>query len=161
MIEELYRRLTNIETKSPVLLLGDAAKFFKQNYSGNIIKPTNINELINYNNTVIKLTIFDFSSFSSNISSLNTFISNFNKPLIVLTDDINIDAKLLSSFKTIIKFSEKSKSNLSGATKALEDWSIEEDKSNFTRFLAKESPELYYYKNKFNMNKYIDLFSSE
>ena len=80
-------------------------------------------------------------------------------PTIVLSSG-TIDIDVLSSFKTVIKYSTKANSNLANSISAQKTWKEELNKSNIQSFYAKESPELYYYKNKYRMTKYIDLFST-
>ena len=73
----------------------------------------------------------------------------------------NISSLLLSSVKTILKKDNDIASSLTSASEAAQKWKEEEDKSNILRFYLKESPELYYLKNKYNMTKYIDLLSTD
>lgn len=155
MLEALANELKNINRISPVLLLGDAAKVFRENYGKNnnnviytcIPKETPFNENIN---------VFDVCSFSSDTSILESHL-----PIIILAEDTTIKNDILSKVKYIIKYSNKSISKLTNAKEALELWKEENSDVALYNYCAYNSPELYYYKNKFNMNKYIDLFSSE
>ena len=151
MLEELSSRLKNIRTVSPVLLLGDAAKVFRENYTGDIYtcipKETPFKD---------RLNVFDISSFK-----LDTSFLEQDFPIILLAEDTNLSDELLIKVKSIVKGTNKSISKLSNAKEALELWKEENSDIAFNKYCAINSPELYYYKNKFSMNKYIDLFSSE
>lgn len=148
--------------KPPIMLVGDAAKLFKERSSKNIENPENeieLNRLIKEYKIANKPLVFEFSSFLSNTSVLNCIKEYSN--LLILTEDTNLSLELLTYIRTLVKFSDKSSSKLQGAKISQEDWKVEDDKSNVLKFMAKVSPEWYYYKNKYNMTKYIDLFSSD
>lgn len=153
MRDTLYYMLLNIEKLSPVLLLGDAARFFRERYEtkGEILSciPKETPFKNRYN-------VFEVCSFLSNTEALED-----KTPKIILADDTNISYEILSKVKCIIKSSNKAISKLDDAKEALELWKEEDNNMTFVQYCAYNSPELYYYKNKFNMNKYIDLFSSE
>lgn len=159
----LQSRISNVENKLPIMLIGEAADLFRENYSGSILKPrTNLElcEVVNNSKTTGKPLVFEFSSFLSDTSLIDCIDSYSN--LFILTEDTsNISIKLLLKIKTLVKFSEASSSKLQGAKISEEDWKVEDDKSNIAKFMAKNSPEWYYYKNKYSMTKYIDLFSSD
>lgn len=166
MIEDLVKRLKDVRTKSPVLLIGRAATLFKQEYSGEIITPLNIDEyrqiVHNYDyNITNKLLVFEVFSFLSNTSLLASFLPKLNTPVILLTEDTNINNELLSACKTVIKYSTEANSALLDAVSAQTKWKEQDDKSNITKFYAMNSPELYYFKQKYKMNKYVDLFSTD
>lgn len=163
MIEELQKKLSNIKDKSPVLLLNTASNIFKSNFSGKVYIINNDIEAIsfieNYDFNINRLTVVEIKyCISDNI--LDKILDRVKFPIIVLAEDTN-NIALLFRFKTIVKFSEIAKSNLTGANKAQTIFKTVEDKSNIAKFYSYESPELYYYKMKFSMSKYIDLFSSE
>ena len=159
----LQSRISNIENKLPIMLIGEAADLFRENYSGLILKPqTNLElcEVVNNSKTTNKPLVFEFGSFLSDTSLIDCIDSYSN--LFILTEDTsNISIKLLLKIKTLVKFSEVSSSKLQGAKISEEDWKVEDDKSNIAKFMAKNNPEWYYYKNKYSMTKYIDLFSSD
>ena len=48
MIEKLKSRIGDISVNSPILLLGEAANIFKNNYHRDIFKPNSIEECINF-----------------------------------------------------------------------------------------------------------------
>lgn len=162
MTEELLKRLTNIKEKSPILLLGEAAKIFELNYSGEVITPFLINfeEFVqDYNYNEDKLLVLNATSYSLDTSILRIFLNRLTSPVIILSEDTHINEKQLSEIKTIIKYSNKSKSKLNNAVEAINKWKESDNKSNINRYYAEESPELYYLRNKSTMNKYIDLLS--
>ena len=163
MIEELQKKLSNIKDKSPVLLLNTASNIFKSNFSGKVYIINNDIEAMsfieNYDFSINRLTVVEIKyCISDNI--LDKILDRVKFPIIVLAEDTN-NISLLFRFKTVVKFSEIAKSNLTGASKAQTIFKTVEDKSNIAKFYSYESPELYYYKMKFSMSKYIDLFSSE
>ena len=125
MKEDLKNKLKNANNKSPIIILGVPSTEFSKIYDIDIYSIENIPE--GSDGIVIDI--------GSNIESLD-ICKNLNRPVIVLANDINLDLNKLSNIKTVIKYSNKSKSAL------------------------RDSPELYYYKKKFSMNKYIELFSS-
>ena len=163
MIEELQKKLSNIKDKSPVLLLNTASNIFKSNFSGKVYIINNDIEAMsfieNYDFSINRLTVVEIKyCISDNI--LDKILDRVKFPIIVLAEDTN-NISLLFRFKTVVKFSEIAKSSLTGASKAQTIFKTVEDKSNIAKFYSHESPELYYYKMKFSMSKYIDLFSSE
>lgn len=163
MIEELQKKLSNIKDKSPVLLLNAASNIFKSNFSGKVFIISNNIEAIsfieNYDFSINRLTVVEIKYCISD-DILDKILDRVKFPIIVLAEDTN-NIALLFRFKTVVKFSEIAKSNLTGASKAQTIFKTVEDKSNIAKFYSYESPELYYYKMKFSMSKYIDLFSSE
>lgn len=163
MLEELQKKLSNIKDKSPVLLLNTAINVFKSNFSGKVFAISNDIEAIsfveNYDFNINRLTVIEIKyCISANV--LDKILDRVKFPIIVLAEDTN-NIMLLSRFKTVVKFSEIAKSNLTGANRAQTIFKTAEDKSNISKFYSYESPELYYYRMKFSMSKYIDLFSSE
>lgn len=152
--------------KPPFFFLGDSIKTFKQNYSRVISSPLtdydfcSISQevLNNYQNGLFVLELVDYFP---NVELFKTFLSTCRVPLIILISEnyINKFPELLSYAGTIVKGSSSAKSELLTAIQGQSKWKEEIDKSNILKFCAKESPELYYLKNKFSMNKYIDLFS--
>lgn len=152
--KELYERLkviaSNINNNSPLLLLCDASKIFKSKYTETII---NCNDDLNKVKNVLIINLSSFKDLS--------ILKYYNLPVVFLSDDDNLSLDFMSSMKTVIKYTRKSKSNFVNSKDALQI--LKEGDNNISKntFYATESPELYYYKNKFSMNKYINLFSSE
>lgn len=149
MKEDLKNKLKNANNKSPIIILGVPSTEFSKIYNIDIYSIENIPE--GSDGIVIDI--------GSNIESLD-ICKNLNRPVIVLANDINLDLNKLSNIKTVIKYSNKSKSALRDSKDALQLWKEEENNNSYYNFCANESPELYYYKKKFSMNKYIELFSS-
>ena len=159
MIDEIRHKLINIKNLSPVLLIGDAATVFKNNYTNKIIDVTNnVSEIIS--SFIDEPSVFDVTFFSSKTSEFYDFINKIKSPVIVLTKDTNLSIDILLNIKTIIKISKNNNQNMRDSRDALQLWKDETSKS-FDEFCSSESPELYYLKNKFKMNKYINLFSTD
>ena len=164
-LERLKLKLKNIKKDDIFLLLGEAAIIFKSNYSGNIISPIyneDFSEILDsYDFTVDKLNVLHVCSYSLKNPLLLTLINKLNGPIILLAEDTDIDISLLINIPNIIKFSDNTKCNLLGSKEAQQKWKETDNKSNINKFYSKESPELYYYKNKFKMGKYLDLFATD
>ena len=173
MKEEMYRKLKGIQDKSPVLLVEKAALMFKEEYSKEIYRVENQEELKDlverFTNTPYSglLVIEDISNVWD-MSVLLKFLEEATFPIVLLAykDGDNIGNTIISRIKTYIKYPYESvKSNLTNAKDALDIWKVEQDKSNQDRFFAQESPELYYLKlktSKYKCNtKIVDLLALE
>ena len=173
MKEEMYRKLKGIQDKSPVLLVEKAALMFKEEYSKEIYRVENQEELKDlverFTNTPYSglLVIEDISNVWD-MSVLLKFLEEATFPIVLLAykDGDNIGNTIISRIKTYIKYPYESvKSNLTNARDALDIWKVEQDKSNQDRFFAQESPELYYLKlktSKYKCNtKIVDLLALE
>lgn len=173
MKEEMYRKLSNIKDKSPVLLVEKAALLFREEYSKEVYRVENqeeLKELVeSFTNTPYSglLVVEDISNVWD-MSVLLKFLEEADFPIILLAykDGANIGGTILSRIKTYIKYPYDSvKSNLINARDALDMWRVEQDKSNQDRFFAQESPELYYLKlksSKYKCNtKIVDLLAKE
>ena len=156
MIEDLKNRLSNIVEKSPVLLLNEASTVFENNYSFPIpvLTPELLSSFDFITNRLIVIRIIKES-----LDILNYFLSLCKYPVIILSNDMNIDVKYLEQIKTIIKFSSRSNSILEPAINAPSLLKVSDNKYNINKFYAEESPEYYYLKNKVNINKYIEVLS--
>jgi hypothetical protein len=171
MLEELYDRLKNIKEKSPVLLIEKAAILFKENYSKDIFRVENQQELKDVvenftNNNYGGVLVIEDLSLVYDLSVLLKFLEESNIPIILLAlkDCDRLSGTLLSRVKTCIKIPFVSPtSNLLSARESLDLWSIEQNKGEQDRFFAQESPELYYLKLKstrFKCNtKIVELLS--
>lgn len=160
--DTLLKYLTDLPNKSPILLLGEAAKVFKSNYSKTIITPFNINfeeYVLNYDYTSSELVVLDLFSFSLSSKILDEFMNTLKSPLILLSEDAHISIEDLSKVKSIFKMNSKSKSSMLNASKALSDIKLYEGST--LKYYAEESPELYYLRSKTQMNKYIELLSAD
>lgn len=173
MKEEMYRKLKGIQDKSPVLLVEKAALMFKEEYSREIYRVENQEELKDlvesFTNTPYSglLVIEDISNVWD-MSVLLKFLEEATFPIVLLAyrDGDNISNTILSRIKTYIKYPyDTVRSNLTNARDALDIWKIEQDKSNQDRFFAQESPELYYLKlrsSRYKCNtKIVDLLALE
>ena len=93
MRDTLYYMLLNIEKLSPVLLLGDAARFFRERYETK-------GEILSYipKETPFKnrYNVFEVCSFLSNTEALED-----KTPKIILADDTNISYEILSKVKCL------------------------------------------------------------
>lgn len=162
MINKLKDLLVDIQTKSPVLLLNDAAKIFEMNYSKKIIyfNQNFSEELNNFDKNELIVVRVESSFLQPTLKVLNNYLNDKHSrpPIIILSDDIQDNIKELIEVKTVIKFSNEAKSKFLPASEALEKLKSE-NIINISKFYAEESPELYYLRNKSNMNKYIDLLS--
>ena len=165
MIEELHDRIMNIQTKSPTLLLGDCAKVFRDNYRGEIISFNDIDTFKhiyeNFNYSCNRLIVVENFSFLIKTPFFKMFLDKVSFPIIFLAEDTEVSDELLSAMKTVVKVPYPTTSNMLGAIKAQQKWKEYEDKSNIKHFYAEESPELFYFKSKYSMSKYVDLFATD
>lgn len=152
MLYDLGNQLKNISIISPVLLLGEAAKLVRDHYNRNEIH-INISKETPFKKTI---NVFEVCSFSSDTSFLDTDV-----PIVILAEDTANLENILPKVKYIIKYSTKFSSKLVCAKEALELWKEDDSNISFDKYCAINSPELYYLKNKYNMNKYVELFSGE
>ena len=85
----LQSRISNVENKLPIMLIGEAASLFKENYSGSIINPRNnleLCEVVNNSKTTGKPLVFEFSSFLSDTSLIDC-IDNYSN-LFILAENL-------------------------------------------------------------------------
>ena len=160
--EALLKYLTDLPSKSPILILGEAAKIFKNNYSKTVITPFNMinfeEYVLNYDYTSSELIVIDLFSFSLNSRILDEFMNRLKSPIILLSEDAHLSIEELSKVKSIFKMNYKAKSSKLDASKALSDIKFYEGST--LKYYAEESPELYYLRNKTQMTKYIELLSA-
>ena len=161
MIEELRHRIGNLANNSPTLLLGEAASIFKKNYTKEVIKLNTEEDCVNFvDNGNNMFLVFDISFFLREAPFISLFFRSLKTPSIILSSDNMVDVSAYIYFKNIVKYSTPAKSNLSDSVTAQKIWKEEPDKSNIQKFYATESPELYYFKKKYSMGKYVDLLST-
>lgn len=163
MENDLYKKLLNIEKKTPVLLLGLASKVFKDNFSiAEIIKLQSKTDYMNLIDSCIRspitLVVLDLIYLDP---LLNVFLDMYNGILILLAEDTDQINEYLVNIKTIIKLETSTTSLLLGSNQAQKKWKENPDKSNINKFYITDSPELFYLKNKYSLNKYIDLLATD
>jgi hypothetical protein len=171
--KKLFERLKNIKTKSPALLVEDAAVLFREGYSKEIYRVENqaeLKELVEtFTNTPYSgmLVIEDLSKIYD-MSVLLKFLEETETTVVLLAykDTSTLTSTIKSRIKTYVKYPyNRSDSNLTNAKNALDLWSVEQDKSDQDRFFAQESPELYYLKlksSRYKCNtKIVELLSTE
>lgn len=173
MKEEIYKRLSNIREKSPVLLIEKAAVLFREDYSREVYRVDSQEELRDlverFTNTPYQgLLVIEDISKVYDMSVLLKFLEEASFPIILLAykDCVTVSETILSRVKTVIKYPySEVRSNLVCAREGIDLWRAEQDKSDQDRFFAQESPELYYLKlksSKYVCNtKIVDLLSLE
>ena len=137
--------------KTPLLLIGYAAKLFRDEYRGEIYHIENnedLKEIMSYvmYNDYNNLIVLDDISLIQDKSLLLKFIEDAQFQLIMLASQDKFDRTFLSRIKLILKYpydtkTEYIQNNINDILGRIEQ---NKDLKN-DKFLAENSPELYYY----------------
>ena len=160
MIDDIKVYLKDLESKSPFILIGEPANVFKSRYNYPIANSNNLEDIKKYIQNRLenhKLIVLDADKID--IQLILFCLDNLSLPFVLLSSNLNIDNEILYRVKTIFKSASSSDSLLLDSITARKKLK-EEAVSNLDYFYAKESPELYYFKKKYRLNKYMDLFSN-
>lgn len=153
-LKAIMSKLDNARAKTPILLLSKAAELFKQYYKNNIIVFNNRLDLNQFEANVNTLQIIELNNVNSYIDVLIDFIDINDYYLVLLVDDKDIDKRLLSRVKVIIKSPYNSDGTCAVLTpnQALDKLKTLDTSEN-SSFYASYSPSLKYLKN--NASSYV------
>ena len=145
-INELKLRLTGLKSKTPILLLGNAAKIFINLYKKNITNINSQEDLASCSTNIINL-LCDLDS-----SVLISYIKSHSNLVVLSINELNDD--VLLSFNYVIKIPyEDTKCLLLTPSQGIDKLKTYDEDINYTTFYANECPSLYFLRKKSTNSK--------
>lgn len=153
-LKAIMSKLDNARAKTPILLVSKAAALFKQYYKNNIVVFNTRLDLNQFDAPTNTLQIIELNNIDGYIDLLLNFIDMNDYYLVLLIDEKDIDKRLLSKVKVVIKSPYNGEGSCAiltpnQAIDKLKTLDTPEDNS----FYASYSPSLKYLKN--NASSYV------